>query len=202
MLLWQHRSGIRYGGRCATLFSAPRQSETISMLPERSLCSLFMLSRIKWMAMRPRSSPLYAFATSSSSENVPLMRPCLLEHFRMKAAKQQLGYISRMYDPSVPATSKPSAMESCSQASPPITLRCSHSHVFPHKQRTPRKDEGARLTVASGLEDVRCQHSPPRVDSTKQMVLRWLLGWMCEWWNLFGFLPDTNTSSVAPSALR
>jgi hypothetical protein len=172
------------------------------MLPKRSLCSLFMLSRIKWMAMRPRSSPLYAFATSSPSENVPTMHPHLLEHSRTKAAEQRLGYIYRMYDPSITATSKPSAMESCSQASPPVTLRCSYSHAFPHKRRMPRKDEGARLTVASGLEDVRCQHSLPRVDSTNQMVLRWLLGWMCEWWSLFSFLPDTNTSSVAPSALR
>ncbi len=161
-----------------------------------------MLSRIKWMAMRPRSSPLYAFATSSPSENVPTMYPHLLEHSRMKAAKRRLGYISRMYNSSVTATSEPSAMESRSQASSPVTLRCSHSHVFPHKRRTPRKDEGARLTVASSLEDARHQHSLPRVDSTKQMVLRWLLGWMCEWWNLCGFLPDTNTSSVAPSALR
>ncbi len=153
------------------------------------------------MAMRPRSSPLYAFATSSPSENDPTMRPCLIEHSRTKAAKHRLGYISWMYNPSVTATSEPSAIESCSQVSPPVTLRCSHSHVFPHKRRMPRKDEGAWLTVASGLEDVRHQHSLPRVNSTKQMVLRWLLGWMCEWWNLFDFLPVTNTSSMAPSAL-
>jgi hypothetical protein len=152
--------------------------------------------------MMPRSSPLYAFATSDASKNVPTICPCPLEHSRTNTAEHRLGYISRMYDPSVTATSNPSAMESCSQDFPPVTVRCSHSQVFPRDRRTPRKDVGARLGLACGSEDVRCQPSPPRVDSTKQIVLRWLLGWLCEWWKVFGFLPKTKTSSVMPSALR
>jgi hypothetical protein len=187
---------------CVTLFSAPRQSETISTFPKRSLCTLFMLSRIRWMAMMPRSSPLYAFATSDASKNVPTIHPRPLEHSRTNAAEHRLGYISRMYNPLVTATSDPLAMESCSQDSPPVTVRCSHSQVFPHNRRTPRKDVGARLGLACGSEDVRRQPSPPRVDSTKKIVLRWLLGWLCEWWNLFGFLPETKTSAVTPLALR
>ncbi len=154
------------------------------------------------MAMRPRSFPLYAFATSNASKNVPTMCPCPLEHSKTKVTKHRLGYISRVYDPLVTATSKPLAMESCSQDSPPVTIRCSHSHVFPHNQRTPRKDVGAQWGLARGSEDVRCQRSPPRVDSTELIVMRWLLGWLCEWWNLFGFLPNTNTSSMMSSALR
>ncbi len=93
-------------------------------------------------------------------------------------------------------------MESYSQDSPPVTVRCSHSQVFPHDWRMPRKDIGARLGLTHSSKDVRCQPSPPRVDSTKQIVLRWLLGWLCEWWNLFSFLPKTKTSSMMPLALR
>ncbi len=202
MLEWRHCDRMRYGGRFITRFSALRQSETISTLSDRSLCSLFMLSRIRWMVMRPRSSPLYAFATNNAPENVPTMHPLPLEHSRTNAAEHRLGYISQMYDPLVTATSKPLAMESCSQDSPPVTFRFSHSQVFPHDWRISRKDVGAWLGLALGSKDVRRQPSPPRVDSTKQIILRWLFGWQCEWWNLFGFLPDTKTSFVMPSALR
>jgi hypothetical protein len=193
---------MQYRGRFVTRFSALRQSKTISTLPDRSLFSLFTLSRIRWMAMRPRSYPLYAFATNNASENVPTMRPLPLEHSRMNAAEHRLGYISRMYNPLVTATSKPLAMESCIQDSPPVTFRCSHSQVFPHDRRILRKDIGAWLGFARGSEDVRRQPSLPRVDSTKQIILRWLFGWQCERWNLFGFLPDMKTSSVTLLALR
>ena len=188
---WRHRDGIRYAGSFVTRFNAPRQSETTSTLPERSLCCLLMLSRIRCIASRPRSSPLYAFATDSASEIDPTIRPRPLEHSMTNAAEHRFGYISRIYDPSVTATSEPSAMDSFIHDSPPDTCRCSHSQVFPHKRSISRKDVGswgmsrkdvgAWYGLASGSDDVRRQHSPPRVGSTEQIVLRWLAGWQCKW---------------------
>ena len=169
---WRHRDGIRYGGRFVTCFNAPRQSETTSTLPERSLYCLLTLSRIRCMASRPRSSPLYAFATDSASEIDPTIRPRPLEHSMTNAAEHRFGYISLIYDPSVTATSEPSAMDSCIHDSPPVTCRCSHSQVLPHERRIPRKDDGAWYLLTSGSDDVRRQHSPPRVGSTEQIVLR------------------------------
>ncbi len=64
---WRHHEGMRYEGRYVTRFSAPRQSKTILMLLDKLLCNLFLLNKIRWIAIRPRSSPLYAFATDSVS---------------------------------------------------------------------------------------------------------------------------------------
>ena len=71
----RHREGVRYGGKYETLFSAPRQSETISTLPFNVVWILFMLRSNRWIAMSPRSSPRYAFATSRHSKNDPTIRP-------------------------------------------------------------------------------------------------------------------------------
>ena len=172
MSKWRHHDGIRYGGRFFTRFNAPRQSETTSTLPDRSLCCLLTLRRIRCMASSPRSSPLYAFATDRASERDPTMRPRPLEHSMTNAAEHRFGYISRIYDLSVTATSEPSAMDSFIHDSPPDTCRCSHSQVFPHDRRMSRKDVGAWYGLASGSDDVRRQHSPPRVGSTEQIVLR------------------------------
>ncbi len=98
---WRHRDGIQYGGRFVTCFNTPRQSEMTSTLPDRSLCCLLTLSRIRCMASRPRSSPLYAFATNSASERDPTIRPRTLEHSMTNAAEHMFGYNSRIYNPSV-----------------------------------------------------------------------------------------------------
>jgi hypothetical protein len=42
-------------------------------LPKRLLCNVLTLRRIRWIAMRLSNSSLYAFATNSASENVPMM---------------------------------------------------------------------------------------------------------------------------------
>jgi len=178
---WRHRDGIQYGGRFVTCFNTPRQSEMTSTLPDRSLCCLLTLSRIRCMASRPRSSPLYAFATNSASERDPTIRPRTLEHSMTNAAEHMFGYNSRIYNPSVTATSESSAMDSCIHDSPPDTCRCSHSQVFPHERRISRKDVGAWYGLTSGANDVRHQPSPPRVGSTEQIVLKWLAGWQCKW---------------------
>jgi len=151
---WRHRDGIQYGGRFVTPFNAPRQSETTSTLPDRSLCCLLTLSRIRCMASRPRSS-------DSASERDPTIRPRPLEHSMTNAAEHRFGYNSRIYDPSVTATSESSAMDSCIHDSPADTCRCSHSQVFPHKRRISRKDVGAWYGHTSSSDDVRCQPSPP-----------------------------------------
>jgi hypothetical protein len=146
-----------------------------SMLPNRYVCSLFMLSRIRCMAMSPRSSRLYAFATNSASKTVPTMHPCPLGHSGMNAAKHSLGYISRMYDPSITATSEPLVMDPCIQAVPPITCRCSHSQVFPHNQRISRNDVGAWAGLAQGLDEVRPQHPRPEWVQWSRLLLGGLL---------------------------
>jgi hypothetical protein len=177
---WQHREGTRYGGRYIMGFSMPRQSKTILTLPDKLLCNLFSLNKIRWIAIRPRSSPLYAFATDSISENDPTMHPHPLEHSITNAAEHRLGYIFRMYDPSVTATSKPLVIDSCIQVTPPETCRCSQSQVFPHDCRMSRKEVGIWSCLARGSDDVRCQFSPPNVGSTEQTVFRLLWSWQCE----------------------
>jgi hypothetical protein len=85
----QHLEGIRYGGKYETLFSALRQSETISTLPFSVGYILFTLRSRRWIAMSPRSSPWYAFATARRSENDPTIWPCPLLHSRIKAAEHK-----------------------------------------------------------------------------------------------------------------
>ena len=109
---WRHLEGIRYNGKYVTLVEAPWQSKTIFTFPARSLCSLLMLKRMRWMAMGPSSSPLYMLATNNASKNIPMMRPQPLEHSRIKAAKHRLGNSSLMFDPSVTATKEPSKIDS------------------------------------------------------------------------------------------
>jgi hypothetical protein len=178
---WRHHEGMRYGGRYVTRFSVPRQSETILTLPDKLLCNLFSLNKIRWITIRPRSSLLYAFATDSISENDPTMRPRPLEHSITNAAEHRLGYISRMYKPSVMATSKPLVIDLCIQVTPTETCRCSQSQVFPHKDsRMSRKEVGIWSCLACSSDNVRRQLSPPNIDSTEQTVFRLLQGWQCK----------------------
>ncbi len=127
-----HREGIQYGGRYDTLFKAPRQSEMISTLPFNSGCILFTLSNSRCIAISPRSSPRYAFATAEPSENDPVIRPRPFLHSKTNAAEHRWGYNSLMYEPSVTATSVPLLIERCIQSVPPDTFMLSHSHVLPH----------------------------------------------------------------------
>ncbi len=57
ILEWLHWVGIQYGGRSLILFRPPRQSKRMFTEPIRSKDTLFMALRIKWIAMRPSSSP-------------------------------------------------------------------------------------------------------------------------------------------------
>jgi hypothetical protein len=100
------------------------------------------------MAMSPRSSPRYAFATARRSENDPTIRPHPLLHSRMKAAEHKLGYSSRVYEPSVTATSNPLLMEWCSHSVSPDMDVFSHSQVLPHYSRTSRIVAGTGVTAA------------------------------------------------------
>ena len=143
----RHCKGILYGGRDETLFSAPRQSETILTLPVSVGWTLFTLRSSRCMAISPRSSPQYAFATVSLSKNDPTIRPRPFAHSLTKAAEHRLGYNLRMYEPSVTATRDPSWMERCIHSVPPVTITCSHSHVFPHDSRTSRNVEGCLVLV-------------------------------------------------------
>jgi hypothetical protein len=67
------------------------------MLPARFLCSLLTLSRIRWMAIRPSNSPLYAFATSSVSKNDPTTLPHPLLHSSTNSVEHKVGNSSLIY---------------------------------------------------------------------------------------------------------
>jgi hypothetical protein len=150
---------------------------------------------IRCIAISPSSSPRYAFATFVASVNEPEIRPCPLLHSRTKAAEQVCGKSSRIYDPSVTATSVPSAIERCIHDSPPVMVRFSYSHVFPHDISTSRNVDGVLTCGAVGATDVRRKCSSLIVCSTKHTVLCFSRCRVCEKWNLFGFLPGQNTSS-------
>ena len=152
--------------------------------------------------MSPNSSPRYAFATSSCSENDPTIRPRPFEHSMTNAAEHRLGYRLRMYDPSVTATIEPSAIECCIHSVPPDTDILSHSQVFPHDSRTTRNDVGAFSGSAIGVVDRSRQCSPSVVVCTEHTACNCPRHWLCEKWNLLGFFPATNTSSVTPSSLE
>jgi hypothetical protein len=143
----RHLVGIRYGGKYETLFSAPRQSETISTRPFSVGYILFTLRSRRWMAMSPRSSPRYAFATARHSKNDPTIRPHPLLHSRTKAAEHKLGYSSCVYELSVTATSAPLLMEWCSHSVSPDMEVFSHSQVLPHDLRTSRIVAGTGVTA-------------------------------------------------------
>ena len=138
----QHLEGIRCGGKYETLFSAPRQPETISTLPFNVGWILFILRSNRWIAMSPRSSPWYVFAMSRHSENDSTIQPRPFAHSRTKAAEHKLEYNLLIYEPSVTATRELSLMERWIHSVPPGTVMFSHSHVLPHNLRTSRKVVG------------------------------------------------------------
>jgi hypothetical protein len=72
-----------------THFRAPKQSNIISTLLERSRCSQFMLNKIRWMAISPSNSPLYAFGTNNTLEKESIGHIHPLAHYRTKAAEQR-----------------------------------------------------------------------------------------------------------------
>jgi hypothetical protein len=152
--------------------------------------------------MSPNSSPRYGFATSSCSENDPTICSRPFEHSITNAAEHRLEYNSHMYDPSVAATIEPSAIESCIHSVPPDTDILSHSQVFPHNSRTTKNDVGAFSGSAIDVVDRSRQCSPSVIVCTKHTVYNCPRRWLCEKWNLLGFFPATNTSSVTPSSLE
>jgi hypothetical protein len=157
-------------------FRAPRQSKTASTVPERSLCILFMLNRIRWIAISPRNSPLYAFATSSASKKDSIKHPWPLAHSIMNAAEQNYWYSSWRYKPSMTATNVLFLMAFCSQLYPLVTKRCSHSHVCNTNVTSPGMFFWA--VTGFGLDAVDVSHHLPLacVGSTEQRVLDLLFG--------------------------
>ena len=89
---WRQRVGIILIGSDVTLVSAPRQSEYTATDPPKFGLTLFAARSIKCIAIKPSSSPRYAFAANDCSANKPTIIPRLSEHSRMKAAEQSLGY--------------------------------------------------------------------------------------------------------------
>ncbi len=115
-------------------------------------------------------SPLYAFATSSASENDSINQPCLFAHSSTNAAEQRFRYSLQIYEPSVPATRVPSWIAFCSQLNPPMIKILSHNYVLPHDCNTSRNDCGMEGKIAAGAEGVSCYPPQACVGLTKQIV--------------------------------
>jgi hypothetical protein len=82
------REGIQYGKRWTTRFNAPKQLDTTSTDPTSVLCTLFTLTSRCWVAIRPRSFPLYTLAASVDSKNDPTIFPrpfCALKNIGRQA---------------------------------------------------------------------------------------------------------------------
>jgi hypothetical protein len=130
-----HLAGIRRGEVHYLNESSQAIGYTFAF-PLSDLCSQFMLIRIRWIAIRPNSSPLYALAAFDASLNKPMIRPLPRKHSRIKAAKHKCGYICLMKDPSVTATNELSVMARATQLVPPSMDICSHNQLHPHSCKT------------------------------------------------------------------
>jgi hypothetical protein len=137
--------------------------------------------------MSPSSSPCYAFVTDSLSKNDPYTLPSPLLHSNTHAAEHRSGYSSRMYEPSVTATSVSFAIACRIQSTPPLTVRLSHSHVLPHDLRTSMKVQGAWDDDAAGAVDNRCLWLSSIVRWTEPMTLSFVHACLHENLNLLGF---------------
>ena len=159
---------------------------------------------MRWMAIKPSSSPRYAFATCDVSENDPIIRPRPFVHSNTKAAEHRFGYCSRRKEPSVTARREPSEMAAGSQSWSPVRARLSHSHVFPQERSTSMNVRRGGVGAPAWATDVR-RHPPcpcpACVGSTEQMWPPRVDGRVSEKRNLFGFLHERKTSSVSPSTL-
>ncbi len=120
--------------------------------------------------MSPRSSPLYAFATSNASENNPTTLPCPLLHLRANAIEHRFGNSSLMYDLSVTATSVPLEIDLSSHATPPDTDMCSHSHMSPQDCSTSRNKNGAGVCITLGAVESSRQCSPASVGCNEHII--------------------------------
>ena len=103
--------------------------------PSSVLSMVLTASKIRRMAIRPRSSPRYALAADEPSENDPIIHPLPPKHSNTKAAEHKLGYRSLIYEPSVTATRLPGRIDSSIQWSSPTSHRESHIHVLFHSRR-------------------------------------------------------------------
>jgi hypothetical protein len=106
------------------------------------------------MAIKPSSSPLFAFATYNASENEPIKHPYPFLHLITKAAEQRFRYNSQIYNLSVTATRVLSRITSCSQLNPPVIKMLSHNHVLPQECNTSRNVCGVGVKIAADAKDV------------------------------------------------
>jgi hypothetical protein len=189
------------GERYVTRFNAPRQSDSINTLPASNQSILLTQSKTRWMTMSPSSSPLYAFATSNTFENNLTTLPRLLLHLRTNTTEHRFGNRSLMYNTSVRVTSVPLEIDLSSHTTPLDTHMCSHSHMFPHDCSTSRKEDGTGVCVKLGAIESSCQCSPSSVSCTEHIISCLGQGWLWEYWNQFGFCPETTTSYVLLSVL-
>ncbi len=189
------REGIRYGGRCSTRFNALKQSNTTSTNPTSVVCTRLTLTRsTRWIAISPRSSPLYALAVAEDSEKDPiiLLRP--LAHSSTNAAEHRCG-CCHMYDPSVTTTSDLSWIALATHSVPPSIDMCSQSHVHPHLRRTYRKEVGGVAVGALRTVDI-TRNIPGWISSTEHISPISCRGRDAVFLNLFNFLTVLEYTSI------
>jgi hypothetical protein len=115
-------------------------------------------------------SPLYVFATNDASDSLPIICPQPLLHSRTNAAEHRFGNNSQVYNPSVTAIRVLLVIDLLNQDTPPVTVKCFHSQVFPHDCNTSKKEVGASFGLTYGSVDMRHQCFPPSGDWTEKIV--------------------------------
>jgi hypothetical protein len=101
-----------------------------------------MPQRNRWMAIRPKSSPLWLPVLGVCSTKEPVSLPLPLEHSKTNAAELRYGYSSFMYEPSITAIQELSAIEAAIQPRSPMMDRLSHIQVLPQPLMTYQKVVG------------------------------------------------------------
>ena len=104
--------------------------------PLQSRVNLINTQQIKWIAMSPINSPLYALAHRVCLRNEPTSLPRPLEHSNINADKQMLGFHSLIYKPSVTAIHELSVISFSIHFLSPTKHKESHIHLHPHSINT------------------------------------------------------------------
>ena len=154
-----------------------------------------MLTRSRWITIKPRSSPLYALAAAKDSEKDWMILPSPLAHSSTNAAEHRCGYSWRMYDPSKTATSNLSRMASATHSVPPSINMCSQSHMHPHLCRTSRKEVWGVATGALRTVDI-TRNTPGCIPSTEHTLPLSCRGRVAIFVYLFDFLTVLEYTSV------
>ena len=138
---------------------------------------VLILSKIRCAAIRPRSSPLYAFAEAENSAKEPTNLPVPAEHSMKKAVEQRSVLIEGIYEPSATIVQVLFTIAACIQAVSPCHWRtniASFTFTITSWTHTPHRKHLGMLTdqiagrllkqISNGASEVnsaRCNRSRP-----------------------------------------